>query len=614
MASAAKVRSKKLAANKDRLNRLLAELEELCVGSADVYEIEEQISMTEEIYRASDALQAELELDLEGEERKVLEFPTFWAQFEASIHNRSDLDAATKFTYLISSTVGMARSSIEGIPLTEANYPQAVGILKARFGRPRLVVREHLAALWKAPVCCEMSMRGIQSLVYEVTKHLRCLAALDKDPFAGPLPLNEDNLQKFLEFAQWQANLLAKPMEEDNEKQVGETEHRTSLKKLSRSTWKSGGRVTSSAAALAVAATGSCPFCEGEHKGADCQKCIKANLPSRMAMVRAKGVCFKCLEIGHQVRDCRESRPCAVDGCGRAHHKLLHSSTPRESARSTESSSVQRGMLAKGNGKGACLQIVRSRAYGPDGTHVAVNCLLDTGAQVSSQIEYLKISLETFRIATYCFPELSELLSVLFIIFAMADIPVLCLVPNCNGSMALVFEGRSYKLKYTGKQKKCWRCSKDKKGCKGAVWTDLEVTAVINRKDHVETCQVDEHLAYKMEKKALLKKRSADEMKPIPAIYDEEASAASAEPSTSGHFPVGIIGSTEKRVKVNGLYEVLQLLIAEQGVMDTLIQQVPSINATVGDLRRTNSVYAEKQQRIAQYTGEYTDGRRTLEL
>ncbi|KRX25953.1 hypothetical protein T07_2616 [Trichinella nelsoni] len=52
------------------------------------------------------------------------------------------------------------------------------------------------------------------------------------------------------------------------------------------------------------------------------------------------------------------------------------------------------------------------------------------------------------------------------------------------------------------------------KGCKGAVWTDLEVTAVIDRQDHVETCQ------------------------PIPAIYDEESSAASAEPSTSGQFPV----------------------------------------------------------------------------
>ncbi|KRZ53689.1 hypothetical protein T02_9078 [Trichinella nativa] len=41
-----------------------------------------------------------------------------------------------------------------------------------------------------------------------------------------------------------------------------------------------------------------------------------------------------------------------------------------------------------------------------------------------------------------------------------------------------------------------------------------------------------------MEKRAVLAQRSAEETKPIPAIYDEEASAASAEPSTSGHFPL----------------------------------------------------------------------------
>ncbi|KRZ48067.1 hypothetical protein T02_3489 [Trichinella nativa] len=316
---------------------------------------------------------------------KVLEFPTFWAQFEASIHNRSDLDAATKFTYLISSTEGRARSSIEGIPLTAANYPQAVSILKARFGRPRMVVREHLTALWKLPACSEMSMRGIQSLVDEVTKHLRCLVALNRDPFAGPLPLreDEDNLQKFLEFAQWQANLLTKPLEEDGERSVGRSEHRRSPRKLSRSTWKNADRVTSSAAALAVAALGNCPFCEGKHKGAVCEKFTRADLPRRMAMARSKGVCFKCLEAGHLAKNCRENRTCAVDGCEQTHHELLHSSTPRESANRTEPSSVQRGVLAKGNGKGALLQIVRARAYGPDGNHAVVNCLLDTGAQVS---------------------------------------------------------------------------------------------------------------------------------------------------------------------------------------------------------------------------------------
>ncbi|KRY14394.1 hypothetical protein T12_6840 [Trichinella patagoniensis] len=71
---------------------------------------------------------------------------------------------------------------------------------------------------------------------------------------------------------------------------------------------------------------------------------------------------------------------------------------------------------------------------------------------------------------------------------------------------------------------------------------------------------------------------------------------------TNNNLKVGIIGSTEKR-----------LLIAEQGVMDTLIQQVLSGNVTVGDLRRVNKVYAQKQRQVAQYTGEYTNGRRTLE-
>ncbi|KRZ83370.1 hypothetical protein T08_1403 [Trichinella sp. T8] len=36
-------------------------------------------------------------------------------------------------------------------------------------------------------------------------------------------------------------------------------------------------------------------------------------------------------------------------------------------------------------------------------------------------------------------------------------------------------------------------------------------------------------------------------------------------------------------------------------------------NATVGDLRRVNKVYAQKQRQVARYTGEYTNGRRTLE-
>ncbi|KRZ80586.1 hypothetical protein T10_8341 [Trichinella papuae] len=85
-----------------------------------------------------------------------------------------------------------------------------------------------------------------------------------------------------------------------------------------------------------------------------------------------------------------------------------------------------------------------------------------------------------------------KVFSVLFLILAIAEISELHLAPNRRGCMSLVYEGRAYKLKHT------------------------EVTTVIAQKDHIETFPADEHLTYKMEKKAVLKKRGVEETKPIP--------------------------------------------------------------------------------------------------
>ncbi|KRX67860.1 hypothetical protein T06_10170 [Trichinella sp. T6] len=50
----------------------------------------------------------------------------------------------------------------------------------------------------------------------------------------------------------------------------------------------------------------------------------------------------------------------------------------------------------------------------------------------------------------------------------MGNVFELHLVPNRCDGMSLVYEGKAYKLKRAGRQK-YWRCSKDKKGCGGAI-------------------------------------------------------------------------------------------------------------------------------------------------
>ncbi|KRX13788.1 hypothetical protein T07_3702 [Trichinella nelsoni] len=62
------------------------------------------------------------------------------------------------------------------------------------------------------------------------------------------------------------------------------------------------------------------------------------------------------------------------------------------------------------------------------------------------------------------------------------------------------------------------------------------------------------------------------------------------------------------------LYKLLHLLKEEQGVMETLINQLLLRNPDAGSIRQISSKYAEKQRRVMIYTGEYTSGRRTLEL
>ncbi|KRZ15892.1 hypothetical protein T11_17394 [Trichinella zimbabwensis] len=111
------------------------------------------------------------------------------------------------------------------------------------------------------------------------------------------------------------------------------------------------------------------------------------------------------------------------------------------------------------------------------------------------------------------------------------------LVLNKRNNYNLVYEGRAHLLKHTNFDEKQWICNRVPSGCRGAVYTNLEVNTVLRTTPHAETCSADDSLLYRIEKRNTLKRRAGEETKPVPQIYGEECSSASTNLETAGQFP-----------------------------------------------------------------------------
>ena len=69
----------------------------------------------------------------------VTKWTTFWECYESAIHNNANLTKIDKFNYLKSLLEHSAAETIEGLQLTNANYDEAIKILKDRFGNQQII-------------------------------------------------------------------------------------------------------------------------------------------------------------------------------------------------------------------------------------------------------------------------------------------------------------------------------------------------------------------------------------------------------------------------------------------------------------------------------------------
>ncbi|KRY49296.1 Histone H2A [Trichinella britovi] len=327
---------------------------------------------------------------------EVLEFPAFWDRFQGCVHNRTDLDDASKFSYLLSSLSGEALAAVEGMPSSSANYSHAMELLQERFGRTDVI-----------------------ALVDEINRHLRCLTALGKNPATGEMTSSEaflpllvekfpeeiclawdvhvqsvtgtkGDLPEFLNFAHVRAAAKRAAaassngggfVKQDDPKQQ-EPGPSCRERQRTRQTEKRAARGATTV--LHAAVNSSCLICKGDHDVTSCEEFLQADAHTRSRMAARNKLCFRCLKSGHRAKGCKVRWKCTRSGCGGSHHGLLHRSQSPPRDQTPEAPQSRSCMLtANGGAQQVRLQSVRARAFGKDGQCMLVQCLIDPGSQSS---------------------------------------------------------------------------------------------------------------------------------------------------------------------------------------------------------------------------------------
>ncbi|CAG9132919.1 unnamed protein product [Plutella xylostella] len=105
-----------------------------------------------------------------------------WLQFRDTyislIHNNSSISNINKFHYLRAALKGSASIIVQSLDLTEANYDIAWQLLSERYDNTRLLVNNHVQALFNVEPIQRESSQALRNVIDVTNKNLRALSSL----------------------------------------------------------------------------------------------------------------------------------------------------------------------------------------------------------------------------------------------------------------------------------------------------------------------------------------------------------------------------------------------------------------------------------------------------
>lgn len=271
-----------------------------------------------------------------------------WLEFRDTylslIHHNNSIQEINKFHYLRAALTGSASLVLKSIDFKADNYGTAWQLLLERYNNERLLVNNHVQALFNLEQFEHESCSSLRNMIDVTNKNLCALSTLGQPTEQGGLGetliihMMSDKLDKVTrrEWEEHKNNLDAFPHLKDYIKflsnradlleSLNNNKNTTNTQNIKENN-KTKSYLTTTKTKQNNSDNVKCPMCSQNHFLFSCQSFRNLEVEARIKKASESNVCLNCLRPGHSVKRCNLSH-CKY--CKVKHNTLLHRESTTE--------------------------------------------------------------------------------------------------------------------------------------------------------------------------------------------------------------------------------------------------------------------------------------------
>ena len=271
-------------------------------------------------------------LDVPSFDGNMLNWRTFWEQYQVAVHTRSNFTDSEKLAYLRHAVkAGTAKSVIEGLFRSREHYTEAIACLKSRYDKPRLIHQAHVRKIVEIPNMKDGSRKELRRLHDTALQHLRALRAMGHDPAGSFITSMLEMKLDVNTMFEWQKESQSA---EDIPPYVDLLDFINLRAQASEAAASDGGKKSpkdpkkqpnkvGSYTGNVEPPPGKCVACKSDkHPLYTCSQFKSLSHEDKVSLLKSNNMCLNCLRSGHFVKGCKSLHRCRM--CQKPHHTLLH--------------------------------------------------------------------------------------------------------------------------------------------------------------------------------------------------------------------------------------------------------------------------------------------------